>query len=112
MEGTFSGTVWDRSDDSPMSKEFKAAYDKAQSVLYTGEFTKLPAYYPVNAYDAVFMIVEAIKKTGVTNKPEDLAKDREKIMKYLATLRDFKGVASKGFNEESDGCFCNNSSTG
>ncbi len=103
VEGTFSGTVWDRSDDSSMSKEFKAAYDKAQSVLYTGEFTKLPDYYPVNAYDAVFMIVEAAKKGGATNQPGDLAKDREKIMKYLTTLRNFRGVASKGFNDVGDG---------
>jgi hypothetical protein len=49
------------------------------------------------------MIVEAIKKLGVTNNPKDLETDREKIMKYLTTLRDFKGVASRGFNEVGDG---------
>ncbi len=103
VEGTFSGTIWDRSDDSPKSQKFKAAYDKAWQKLYTGEFTKLPDYYAVNAYDAVFMIVEAIKKKGVTNKPEDLEKDRTKIMEYFSTLRTFDGVASKGFNEVGDG---------
>jgi branched-chain amino acid transport system substrate-binding protein len=102
VEGTFSGTIWDRSDDSPRSKKFKAAYDKAVRI-YPGEFTKLPDYYPVNAYDAVFMIVEAVKKKGVTNKPADLEKDRAKIMEYLTALRNFDGVASKGFNEVGDG---------
>jgi branched-chain amino acid transport system substrate-binding protein len=71
--------------------------------MFTSEFTETPDYYPVFAYDAVFMIVEAVKKMGVTNKPEELVQDREKIMKYLANLRDFKGVASKGFDEMGDG---------
>ena len=102
VEGTFSGTIWDRSDDSSRSKKFKTAYDNAVK-LYPGEFTKLPDYYPVNAFDGVFMIVEAIKKKGVTNKPADLAKDRAKIMEYLTSLRNFDGVASKGFNEVGDG---------
>jgi len=102
VEGTFSGTIWDRSDDSPQSKKFKAAYDKAVRI-YPGEYTKLPDYYAVNAYDAVYMIIEAIKKKGVTNKPGDLEKDRTKIMEYFTTLRDFKGVASRGFNEVGDG---------
>ena len=102
VEGTFSGTIWDRSDDSAKSQKFKAAYDKAVRI-YPGEFTKLPDYYPVNAYDAVFMIVEAVKKKGVTNKPADLEKDRAKIMEYLTALRNFDGVASKGFNEVGDG---------
>ena len=102
VEGTFSGTIWDRSDESPKSQKFKAAYDKAVRI-YPGEFTKLPDYYPVNAYDGVFMIVEAIKKKGVTNKPGDLQKDRAKIMEYFTTLRNFDGVASKGFNEVGDG---------
>jgi len=102
VEGTFSGTIWDRSDDSLKSKKFKAAYDNAVKI-YPGEFTKLPDYYPVNAFDAVFMIVEAVKKKGVTNKPADLEKDRAKIMEYLTALRNFDGVASKGFNEVGDG---------
>jgi len=102
VEGTFSGTIWDRSDNSPKSQKFKEAYDKAVKI-YPGEFTKYPDYYPVNAFDGVFMIVEAIKKKGVTNKPADLEKDRARIMEYLTTLRNFDGVASRGFNEVGDG---------
>ena len=103
VEGTFSGTVWDRSDDSAKSKQFVTAYAKAQQALYPGEFTKIPDYYAANAYDAVFMIVEAIQKKGATNKPADLEADRTKIMEYFTTLRDFKGVCSRGFDPVGDG---------
>ncbi len=103
VEGTFSGTIWNIDLDTPESKEFVKAYKKRAETMYTSQYTATPDYYPVNAYDAVFMMVEAIKNMGVTNRPEDLEKDREKIMKYFTTLRDFKGVASKGFNEVGDG---------
>jgi len=103
VEGTFSGTVWDRSDDSAKSKQFVTAYAKAQQALYSGEFTKIPDYYAANAYDAVFMIVEAMQKKGATNKPADLEADRTKIMEYFTTLRDFKGVCSRGFDPVGDG---------
>ena len=101
--GTFSGTIWDITIDTPESQEFVAAYKKRAKTMYPGTYTETPDYYPVNAYDAVLMMVEAIKKMGVTNKPKDLEGDREKIMKYFTTLRDFKGVASRGFNEVGDG---------
>jgi branched-chain amino acid transport system substrate-binding protein len=103
VEGTFSGTVWDRSDDSPKSRQFVAAYAKAQQVLYPGEFTKIPDYYAANAYDAVFMTVEALQKKGATNKPADLEADRTRIMEYFTNLKDFKGVCSRGFDDVGDG---------
>jgi branched-chain amino acid transport system substrate-binding protein len=103
VEGTFSGSCWSPQLTTPESKAFVEAYGKTQKKMFTSEFTETPDYYPVFAYDAVFMIVEAVKKMGVTNKPEELVQDREKIMKYLANLRDFKGVASKGFDEMGDG---------
>jgi len=103
VEGTFSGTIWHISMASPASKEFVDAYEKRAKTMYTSPFTETPDYYPANAYDAVFMIAEAVQKKGVTNKPGDLDKDREKIMQYLTTLNDFKGVASKGFNDVGDG---------
>jgi len=103
VEGTFSGTIWDITIDTPENQEFVAAYKKRAKTMYPGPYTETPDYYPVNAYDAVFMMVEAIKKMGVTNKSKDLESDREKVMKYFTTLRDFKGVASRGFNEVGDG---------
>ncbi len=103
VEGTFSGTVWNIAVATPESQEFVAAYKKRAKIMYPGPYTETPDYYPANAFDAVFMMVEAIKKMGVTNKPEDLQADRDKIMRYFTTLRDFKGVASRGFNEVGDG---------
>jgi len=103
VEGTFSGTIWQLSIATPESQKFIEAYKKRAEAMYPSPFTETPDYYPVNAYDAVFMMVEAMQKMGVTNKPGDLENDREKIMKYFTTLRDFKGVASKGFNEVGDG---------
>jgi branched-chain amino acid transport system substrate-binding protein len=103
VEGTFSGTCWSPLVDTPESREFIEAYKRRQKTMYTGPYTENPDYYPVFAFDAVFMIVEAIKKMGVTNNSKDLETDREKIMKYLTILRDFKGVASRGFNEVGDG---------
>lgn len=103
VEGTFSGTIWNISTVTPESKKFVEAYKKRAKTMYPSPYTATPDYYPVNAYDAVFMIVEAIKKMEVTNKPQDLEKSREKIMKYFTTLRDFNGVASKGFNDVGDG---------
>jgi branched-chain amino acid transport system substrate-binding protein len=57
----------------------------------------------VNAYDGIYMVKEAIEKTGVTGKPADLAQDRIKVRDYLAKLRNFDGIASKGFNSVGDG---------
>ena len=101
--GTFSGTIWHLSLASENSKKFIAAYEKRAETMYASPFTATPDYYPVNAYDAVFMIVEAIQKTGVTNAPGALENDREKIMQYFTNLNDFKGVASRGFNAVGDG---------
>ncbi|HWU37806.1 MAG TPA: ABC transporter substrate-binding protein [Candidatus Acidoferrum sp.] len=103
VEGTFSGSCWSPFLDTPGNKQFVEAYKKRSQTLYAGPYTETPDYYPAWAYDAVFMIAEAIKKNGVTNNPNDLESDRDKIMKYLTNLRDFKGVGSRGFNEVGDG---------
>ena len=45
-----------------------------------------------------------IEKMGVTNRPGDLAKDREKIMKGLSTIKDFRGIVGPvAFNNAGDG---------
>jgi len=101
--GTFSGTIWHLSMVTPASKKFVEAYKNRAKTMYTSEYTATPDYYPVNAYDAVFMIVEGIKSMCVSNKGEDLQMDRDKLMYYMAALRDFNGVASRGFNCVGDG---------
>ena len=54
-----------------------------------------PLQFDVNVYDSVYMLAQVMKKMGVTNKPEDLAKEREMIMKGLTELKGFPGLASE-----------------
>ena len=103
VNGTFSGSVWDATLDDPASKEFKSAYAARAKTMYPGAFTQNPDYYAANAYDAVFMMVEAMLKTGVQNRADSLEADRDRIKDYFSKLRNFKGVASTGFNDDGDG---------
>ena len=58
----------------------------------------------VNTYDAVHLLADVIKKTGVTNRPEDLAADRERIMKGLTATKDWPATAGRhSFNQDGDG---------
>ncbi len=43
-------------------------------------------------YDTFFIMKTCIEKSGVTNKPDDLAADRDRIRGCLAGLRDFPGI--------------------
>jgi branched-chain amino acid transport system substrate-binding protein len=62
-----------------------------------------PIMYDHNVYDAIYFIKYAIEKMGVTNKPGDLAQDREKIMKGLSDLKDFRGIVGPvAFNAAGD----------
>lgn len=62
-----------------------------------------PIMYDDNVYDAIYFIKYAIEKMGVTNRPEDLAKDREKIMRGLTTIKDFRGIVGPvAFNKDGD----------
>ena len=81
--------------------------------LFVDEFTKRavakkfdppePIMYDNNVYDAIYFIKYAIEKMGVTNKPGDLAQDREKIMKGLSNLKDFRGIVGPvAFNAAGD----------
>jgi branched-chain amino acid transport system substrate-binding protein len=103
VEGTLAGSIWDVVLDDPGSKELKAAYAARAKTMYPGAFTQVPDYYPANAYDAVHMIAEAVVKGGVQNSAETLEADRDRIKDYFSTLRDFKGIASRGFNADGDG---------
>lgn len=102
-DGTFAGMIWHELFDDEASRVFKAAYAARAKTMYPGTYTQTPDYYATNAYDAVFMIAEAIAKNGVKNTPDALEADRDRIMKYFTGLQNFKGIASRGFNEDGDG---------
>jgi branched-chain amino acid transport system substrate-binding protein len=43
-------------------------------------------------YDSLHILKMCIEKTGVTNKPDDLAADRERIRQCWADLKDYPGI--------------------
>ncbi|MEM3484436.1 MAG: ABC transporter substrate-binding protein [Candidatus Methanomethyliaceae archaeon] len=102
VNNVYGGTIWYYEDPSEKNQRFVQGYAELASKMYP-QASPIPTYYAANAYDAIYMLKEAIEKMGITNKPEDLAQDRAKIRDYLAQLRDFDGLASRGFNEVGDG---------
>jgi branched-chain amino acid transport system substrate-binding protein len=95
------------------SSEFYYWMDTPKVQKFTKEFIKRakakkidppePLQFDVNVYDAIYMLAHVMKQNGITNKPEDLARDRELIMKGLTELKGFPGLARKGqFNEAGD----------
>src|SRR4051794_40712584 len=62
-----------------------------------------PSMYDANIYEIVSMYIDAIKKSGVTGKPEDLEADRTKIRDHLTKLEGFQGLGGPiGFNDDGD----------
>jgi branched-chain amino acid transport system substrate-binding protein len=62
-----------------------------------------PSMYDANIYETVSMYIDAVKKAGVTGKPEDLEADRTKIRDHLAKLKGFEGIGGQiSFNADGD----------
>ena len=62
-----------------------------------------PSMYDANIYEIVSMYVDAVKKAGVSSKPEDLEADRTKIRDHMAKLQGFEGLGGPiGFNDDGD----------
>ena len=62
-----------------------------------------PSMYDANIYEIVSIYIDAIKKSGVTGKPEELEADRTKIRDYMAKLVGFPGLGGPiGFNDDGD----------
>ena len=97
-----AGAVWYKDMPSAKNQAFVKGFAQLSPKLYP-QLAPFPTYYAVNAYDGIYMIKEAIEKGGVTGNPKELAQDRVKIRDYLAKLKNFDGIASKGFNSVGDG---------
>ena len=62
-----------------------------------------PSMYDAHIYEIVSIYIEAVKKTGVTGKPEDLETDRTKIRDYMTKLSGFAGLGGPiAFNADGD----------
>ncbi len=75
VEGTITAAQFWRDNPDPKVHAYVSSVEKR-----TGENAVLHEAY---AYDGLITIVEAIKKGGVTNKPADLEKDRDRIREAL-----------------------------
>ncbi|HEY9594229.1 MAG TPA: ABC transporter substrate-binding protein, partial [Spirochaetia bacterium] len=71
--------------DNPRWNAFKAAYSEAHN-------GQLPPSLSTNYYDAVYMIKDAIEKTGVTGSPSKLKAERKMIADYLQNVKGFHGI--------------------
>ena len=85
VEGAITAAQFWRENPDPKAHAYLMALEKR-----TGE---PPVLHDAYAYDGVLAMAEAIKKGGVTNKPADLAKDRERIR---AALDGIKVVGGSG----------------
>ncbi len=85
-EGTYMSTAAWLDDPRPEVQ----AYDKKIKAKLNGA---LPPYSGPRSYDIIYSFKYCFEKAGITNKPADLASDRDKIRECLGTLKDFPGVA-------------------
>ena len=85
--------------DNPDPK-FQAFMKKAKAFLGDKE----PGLNAARYYDDAMIDYQLMKTMGVTNKPEDLAANREKIRKGWETLKDFPGIEGEiTMNKNGDG---------
>ena len=70
---------------NPRWDKFKAQFAKEHDGT-------MPFSLSSNYYDALYMIKEAIEKTGVTGDPKLLKVERKKISDYIANVQNFKGL--------------------
>lgn len=67
-------------------------WDKFKKEFAAAHSGNLPFSLSPNYYDALYMIKEAIEKTGVTGDPKKLAEERKKISDYIKNVKKFKGL--------------------
>lgn len=88
VEGYIGSTAaWIQGNPDPRVQKFVAEFRKRSPA------GKDPTYGGLRAYDSIYIIKKIIETGGVTNKPGDLEKDREKIRAGWAKLKNFPGIA-------------------
>jgi len=78
-EGLVVATPWFADRNDPKVKAFVSRYEKA--------YGKKPDQFAAQAYDALYIMAEALKKAG--------AADRDKLRDALAGIRNFDGVLGR-----------------
>jgi len=91
-DGTITGSPWFLDDPNPKNREFTAAYKKKYAIE--------PDQFAAQAYDALFIMAQALKKVKLTGNVE---RDRTAIRDELAKVKNFTGVGGKfSFDENRD----------
>jgi branched-chain amino acid transport system substrate-binding protein len=97
-EGTYVSTAAWLDDPRPKVVSYMRKYASRS------KGSKRPPYSGPRSYDTIYILKQIIEERGVTNKPGDLAADREKIRQGWQELRGFDGVAGiTSMNEVGDG---------
>lgn len=84
--GLIVATPWYGGKEDPKVKEFVSKYEK--------EYGKKPDQFAAQAYDALYIMAEALKNAGEA--------DRDMLRDSLAEVKDFNGVLGK-FSFDKDG---------
>lgn len=79
-DGAIVGTPWFPNKDDKKVKDFRAAYK--------AKYNKEPDQFAAQAYDAIYLIADALNKSGSLT-------DREKFKTALQNIKDFVGVTGK-----------------
>jgi branched-chain amino acid transport system substrate-binding protein len=96
-EGAYMSTAAWLDDPRPEVQD----YVKKVTARMNGQ---LPPYSGPRAYDIIYSYKHCFEKSGVTNKSEDLDRDRDRIRECLSGLKGFPGVAGEiTMNEDRDG---------
>jgi branched-chain amino acid transport system substrate-binding protein len=99
VEGYYGSTAaWIQGNPDPRVIKFVQEFKKRSPA------GKDPTYGGLRAYDNMYIFKKIMEEGGVTNKPGDLEKDREKIRNGWAKLKDFPGISGPTtMDEHGDG---------
>jgi branched-chain amino acid transport system substrate-binding protein len=99
VEGYYGSTAaWIEGNPDPRMVKFLKKF-KSRSAG-----GKAPPYSGPRSYDNIYIIKKIIEEQGVTNKPGDLEKDRDRIRAGWEKLKDYNGIAGvTSMDEVGDG---------
>ncbi len=87
-DGTLVATPWDPNRQTEKAQNFRKAY--------VAKYNHEPDQFAAQAYDAMYIIHEAVEKSGTTT-------DRKKFRDTLAQIKDFEGATGKfAFDDHRD----------
>ncbi|TAK35615.1 MAG: ABC transporter substrate-binding protein [Chloroflexota bacterium] len=93
VEGVIGATSWADDNSDPLQAKFVKEFE-ARAQTESPKNTKAD-YSSAYQYDVVRLLAKVMQDAGVSNAPENLAKDRELVAKGLLSVKDFSGVGGK-----------------